>query len=264
MADTIFMIHGMWSTAHDWDNYRRFFEAKGYRCIAPTLPYHDMDPHAEPDARLGTASLLDYADVLEQELRELDEKPIVMGQSMGGLLAQMLGARGLAKLLVLLTPATPAGILAITPSVIRGFWSTQTKWGFWKKPMRQTFAEAEYSMMHLLPESERKAIYDRFVYESGRAAFEIGYWFLDTRCTTRIDESRVTCPVLVVGATQDRITPASVVRRVAKKYKAVATYKEFENHAHWVLGEPRWEEIAEYVYGWLRREEHEAASPASG
>jgi pimeloyl-ACP methyl ester carboxylesterase len=175
-----------------------------------------------------------------------------MGHSMGGLLAQILGARGLAKALVLLTPASPSGIVALTPSVVKSFWSIQTTWGFWKKPMRQTFGEAVYSMLHLLSEKEQKETYDKFVYESGRAACEIGYWLFDSKGASKVDESKVTCPVLVVAGAQDRITPASVVRRVARKYKAVSTYKEFENHAHLVLAEPRWQEVAEYVGGWLR------------
>ena len=66
-----------------------------------------------------------------------------------------------------------------------------------------------------------------------------------------MDESKVTCPVLVVAGTEDRITPASVVRKVADKYKAVSTYKEFPDHAHWVIGEPGWQEIAEHVSDWL-------------
>lgn len=246
------MIHGMWGGPWYWENYRRAFEAEGYQCLATTLPYHDMDPHSMPDPHLGTTSLLDYADVLEREVRQLEATPILMGHSMGGLLAQMLGARGLAKALVLLTPASPSGIMAIRPSVVRSFWSTQMTWGFWRKPMRQTFGEADYSMLHLMPEKEKKETYDKFVYESGRAAFEIGYWFFDSRAASMVDESKVTCPVVVVAGTRDRITPASVVRLVARKYKAVSTYKEFENHAHWVVGEPRWQEVAEYIGGWLR------------
>jgi pimeloyl-ACP methyl ester carboxylesterase len=58
---------------------------------------------------------------------------------------------------------------------------------------------------------------------------------------------------LVVSGAEDRITPASVVRKVADKYKAVSTYKEFENHAHWVIGEPGWEKIAEFVSDWLKQ-----------
>ncbi|MDO8787343.1 MAG: alpha/beta hydrolase [Sulfuritalea sp.] len=252
MANTILMIHGMWGGPWYWENYRRVFEAEGYRCVATTLPYHDMNPRGAPDPRLGSTSLLDYAAALEREIAQLDEKPILMGHSMGGLLAQMLATRGLAHSLVLLTPASPYGIVALTPSVIRSFWSMQTTWGFWRKPMRQTFGEAAYSMLHLLPESEQKQTYEKFVYESGRAAFEIGYWPFDSRGASRVDASRVTCPVLVIAGARDRITPASVVRKVARKYATVSTYKEFENHSHWVVAEPGWQEVAEYADSWLK------------
>lgn len=70
----------------------------------------------------------------------------------------------LASALVLLTPASPAGILALRVSVIRSFWSGITQWGFWRKPYRQTFAEAAYSMLHLLPEDEQRRVYDSFTY----------------------------------------------------------------------------------------------------
>ena len=62
-------------------------------------------------------------------------------------------------------------------------------------------------MLHLLPENEQKETYGKFVYESGRAAFEIGYWLLDSKNASKVDESKVTCPVLVVAGAEDRITP---------------------------------------------------------
>ena len=253
MTETIFMIHGMWAGSWAWHNYKNFFEEKGFQCVTTSLRFHDMDPQDTPHPQLGTTSLLDYAEDLEQEIRQLGPSLIVMGHSMGGLLAQILGSRGLAKALVLLTPASPAGIIALTPSVVKSFWSAQIKWGFWKRPMRQTFDEAVYSMMHLIPVEEQREAYDKFVYESGRAAYEIGYWLFDTRKAAYVDETKVKCPVLVIAGGQDRITPASVVRKVAEKYKAVSTHKEFEDHAHWVLAEPGWTEIAEYVISWLKQ-----------
>jgi len=126
-----------------------------------------------------------------------------------------------------------------------------TTWGFWRKPMLQTFEEAAYSMLHLIPLDEQKRIYGRFLFESGKAISEIAYWYLDPTNATRVDESRVTCPVLVIAGSQDRMTPASVVRRVARKYKAVSTYKEFHDHAHWVVGEPGWQDVANCVIQWL-------------
>lgn len=250
-AKTIFMIHGMWSGSWVWDNYRKFFEAKGYRCVSPTLPFHEVPPDARPDPRLGTTSILDYAQTLEEEIRRLDGQPILMGHSMGGLLSQVLGSRGLASALVLLTSAAPAGIMSIKPSVLWSFRSTLPRWGFWRSPIRQTFDEAVYGLLHLVPVEEQKTIYGKFVHESGRAAFEIGFWLLDPRRATTVDASAVTCPVLVVGGGKDRITPVSAVRKIAARYPAVSTYKEFPDHAHWVLGEPGWEEIARFVGDWL-------------
>lgn len=252
MADTIVMIHGMWGGRWYWENYKKYFEGKGYACVTPVLRHHDMDPGAAPDPRLGNTSLLDYAADLETEIARLPGKPILMGHSMGGLLAQILGARGLAKALVLLTPASPAGILALRPSVVRSFWSAMTRWGFWRKSFRQTYEEAVYSMLHLLPAEEQVRAYGKFVYESGRAAFEIGFWLLDGRRASAVDEAKVTCPVLVISGKEDRITPAPVVRNVAHKYRTVSTYRELEGHAHWVVSEPGWQDITGLIAEWLK------------
>ena len=253
MAETIVMIHGMWGSGWYWENFKGFFESKGYRCVIPTLRFHDMDPNAVPDPRLGTTSLLDYAEDLEKLIRELQVRPILMGHSMGGLLAQILGSRGLAKALVLLTPASPRGIIALKPSVIKSFWSGLTTWGFWRKPLRQTFDEAAYSMLNLMPFESQKSIYDQFVFESGRAASEIGFWLFDSKKAARVDESKVTCPVLIIAGEKDRIVPVSITRKIAEKYKRVSTYKEFPDHSHWVVGEPGWQEIAEYIKEWLHQ-----------
>ncbi len=245
------MIHGMWGGSWSWDNYKTFFEKRGYHCITTTLRHHDINPLAPPDSMLGTTSLLDYVNDLEQEILQLGTKPIVMGHSMGGLLAQILASRDLAKALVLLTPAAPSGILSLSPSSIKSFWSVLTKWGFWKTPNRQNFNEAVYSLLHLMPTDQQKIIFDKFVYESGRAATEMGFSFLDPHKTASVDASKVTCPVLVIAGSEDRITPAVVVEKIAKKYEPLSTYKCFDDHAHWVIGEPGWQEIAGFVSAWL-------------
>jgi len=247
------MIHGMWSGSWYWENYQRFFEDRGYRCLTPTLRLHDVDPKEPPPPQLGTTSLLDYAADLEDEIRKLDQPPVIMGHSMGGLLAQMLGSRGLASALVLLTPAPPRGIMALKLSSIRGVWSTLTTWGFWRKPCRQTYKEAVYSTMNLLPPEEQKETYDKLVFESGRAVFEVGLWFLDRNRASEVDASRVTCPVLVIGGAHDRIMPAPVVRKIARKYRNVVIYREYADHAHKVITEPGWQKIAADIADWLEQ-----------
>jgi len=248
MSRTIVMIHGMWGGGWCWEYYKNFFEEKGYQCHTPYLRYHEVDPQDDPDPRLGATSLLDYAQDLEDYIQKLDQKPILMGHSMGGLLAQMLGARDIATALVLLTPASPAGIIALRYSVLKSFWGILSKPGFWKNPHRMQYESAVYSMMEVLEEPERKSIYDRFVYESGRALTEIAFWNLGVRGAS-VDSAKVNCPVLVVGGGKDRITPPTVVRKVAQKYKG--TYIEFGDHAHMVIVEKGWEKIAGFVDYWL-------------
>ena len=132
---TIFMIHGMFGGSWCWDHYRAFFEARGDRCLAPDLRHHDAAPGADPHPELGTLSLLDYAADLEAAIRSLDEKPVIMGHSMGGLIAQILGSRGLASALVLLAPAAPAGIWSVKSTVVKSIPASMFRWGVWRRPV---------------------------------------------------------------------------------------------------------------------------------
>lgn len=251
MQRDIVMIHGMWGGGWYWEKYRNFFAERGYQCHAPYLRYHNVDPKAEPDPRLGTTSLLDYAQDLEKYIKEkeMNDKPILMGHSMGGLLAQILGARGIASALVLLTPAPPAGIFALKFSVIKTFRPVLFKWGFWKKPHSLPLKNSVYGMMHLMSEEDQQDFYVRCVHESGKAATEIAFW----QQNARVDESEVKCPVLVVAGKEDRITPAPVVKKVAQKYGSHPhSYKCFDKHAHMVVCEPGWQDVAGYAWEWLK------------
>ena len=111
MAETIVMIHGMWGGPWCWESYEAYFEKEGYRCVTPTLRYHDIHPGNEPDSRLGRVSLIDYADDLEELIRGLDGPVILMGHSMGGLLTQILASRGLAD--------RPSAPMTIGPAIWR-------------------------------------------------------------------------------------------------------------------------------------------------
>ncbi len=252
MGKTVFMIHGMASGQWAWDNYRSVLEAAGYTCVAVTLPYHNTDPTSAADPKLGTTSLLDYAAALEQQIRALPEKPVIIGHSMGGLIAQILASRDLAQAAVLITPAPPAGILALTPSVLKTFSPIIGRWNFWKKPFRFPQKTAQYAILNRLSPAQQAAEYASFVPESGRAAFEIGYWMLDRKQATRVDAQKIHCPMLVVGATEDRITPASVVKQVAEKY-STASYRQYNQHAHMIMQEDGWQIVAQDVLTWVQQ-----------
>ncbi|GAB4399379.1 MAG: hypothetical protein OHK0053_19440 [Microscillaceae bacterium] len=262
MSRNIVMIHGMMQTPLCWNNYQPELEKAGFICQAPALRFHQLSQKEAPDARLAETSILDYVADLEKEIDKLAEPPILMGHSMGGLLAQILAARGKAKALVLLTPAPPHGtVLVSPPSSLRSFSEVLQKWKFWQKPFRLSFEKAVYSVMHLLPEEEQKAQYQNLVYESGKALFEIGMSPLDGKKASRVNPEAISCPVLVISGKEDRIVPASVVKKIARRYPQ-AVYWELEDHAHWVLGEKGWEEIVTKIIAWVK-ENVPHQSPAS-
>lgn len=247
----VVLIHGMWGGGWYWDRFQEYLESRGFRCMAPNLRHHDIAPDAPAPPGLGETSLLDYADDLERSIRALERPPILIGHSMGGLLAQILAARGLASAAVLVTPAAPARVVAIRWSVLRTFAGVLFRWRFWKRPHKLSYGKAEYGMMLRLPPNERRYLYDRGVWESGRAAAEIGFWFLGLR-GARVDPSRVNCPLLVIAASEDNITPAKVVRNVAMRYPTTRDYREYPGHAHWIIREPGWQRVADDIIEWIR------------
>jgi pimeloyl-ACP methyl ester carboxylesterase len=251
MAETLFMIHGMCGGGWVWDNYRSYFESQGYNCVATTLRYHDPDSRENPPPQLGTTSLLDYLDDLIAEIAHLGVEPILIGHSLGGLLAQMLASRVPCKALVALASTPPAGILVLRPRLVKAFSSILFRWGWWHQPMRHTFQEAVYSMLHALPPQDQHPTYDQFVYESGRAGFEAGFWFLDSKRAAHVDASRVTCPVLVLAGAHDRCASVHAVRRIAQRYEPHSTFHLLPKHAHWMVAEPGWQEVTGWISDWL-------------
>ena len=107
MARLAILIHGMWATSDVWRNWRKFLEDRGWQTLAPSLRHHDVPPAAPPPA-LGETGLCDYVADLEAIIAGLPEKPVVIGHSMGGLIALRLCANGVAKAGVLLTLGVPA------------------------------------------------------------------------------------------------------------------------------------------------------------
>ena len=64
---------------------KKHFEANGFNTISPALKNHDVDVGAPPPEGLGTTSLTDYADGIIELVTSLDQPPILVAHSLGGL-----------------------------------------------------------------------------------------------------------------------------------------------------------------------------------
>jgi non-heme chloroperoxidase len=245
----IMMIHGAFCGPWAFEKFRGPFEAAGYRVHAPMLRHHE---HGVPIHRaLGTTSLTDYAHDLAKLIEALDAPPVLVGHSLGGLLAQMLAAKGLARALVLLAPCPPWGMLPSTFFEVAASQTMLLAGDFWNAPLRPDYSIAAAHSLDRLPPAERHKVFARFVPESGLATFEIMHWAFDAKRASLVHPESVTCPILALAGTHDRINPPSTVRRIAERYKGRAIFQDIKGHSHWLIGEPGWEKIAARAVRWI-------------
>jgi pimeloyl-ACP methyl ester carboxylesterase len=242
----ILFVHGMFGGAWYFERYQTFFAARGYPAYAVNLRGHHG---SRPVADLGRVSVLDYvADATEAALRI--GAPIVVGHSMGGLITQKLAEAGVARAAVLLCAAPPRGIPVTSLRLIGRqlkYLPALLRW----QPVRGASADHDALTLNRVPEQERAALHDRFVLESGRAALEMSLGRI------AVDASRVTCPVLCVTASDDRLVAPRIARRIAARYGA--PLMQFPGHAHFIVGEPDWEGPATEIEAWLARSVPSAA-----
>jgi pimeloyl-ACP methyl ester carboxylesterase len=167
--------------------------------------------------------------------------PIVVGHSMGGLIAQRLAEEGAVSAAVLVCSAPPKGIPIFSwRLLVRQFRYLPAVLG--NKPIRPSPSDTAAVALNRVPLTQRADMLPRFVPDSGRAAREI-------LLGVRIDSSRVTCPVLVMAAADDRYIPARIGRHIARRYRA--PFREYFEHAHMMPCEPGWETPVREMEHWL-------------
>ena len=244
----VVMIHGGFCGPWSFEGFAAKFKSQGYAVQCPALRFHDLP---EPPEALGTTSLRDYAADLEQSLDTLKAPPILVGHSLGGLLAQMLAARRTVHAAVLLAPSAPWGVPPSTLFEIATAQAMLLQVGFWNQILPPDSDIAARHSLDRYARPERDNIFRQLVPESGRAMFETIHWGLDMGRASEVDAKKVSCPILAIAGGEDRINPPGTVERIAALYKERATYEKISGMSHWLIGEPGWEKVADRALAWL-------------
>jgi pimeloyl-ACP methyl ester carboxylesterase len=233
-------------------NFARYFEARGRACHSPAYRYHDR-PVVEQKTALVGLSIADYVDDLAAFVETLGRTPILVGHSLGGIISQQLAARGLARAIVLLNGSVNWGILPSTDNERALGKLLMSAGAFWESTLLPDFdTMARFGLNKLAPEAQR-TVFDRLGPESGRVMFELFFWMFDQNATTRIDYSRVRCPVLVISGSEDRAVSPSTARQIAERHGPNATFREFQDFGHYLTLEPNWRMIARTCALWMEQ-----------
>lgn len=244
------MVHGMWGTGEVWGPFKEYFQNMGYYDVhTPTLPYHQQGP-AHP--QLGDSGLTVYRAFLEDYIARFDQKPILIGHSLGGLLVQQLAARDLCRAAILICPAAPYGIWCVRPQMWPVLLRLALQGRFWRKSFRLKPFEANYNLFNGFPKDQQQAMFDTLVPESGRIGGEAAMWFFDRRKASTVDFTQLVCPVLMLVGTEDRIIPKGVCQANARKFRQEDFEIRMIQGAHWPHREPGWEKVANRCHTWIQ------------
>ena len=245
---SVIMIHGGFCGPWAWDDFAARFREAGYTVETPALRHHDG---GKPPQALATTSLSDYAADLEKQIAALKTPPILVGHSLGGLLAQMLAARTDIAAAVLLAPSAPWGVPPSTLFEIGAAQGLMLRVGVWSMILEPVFDIAVTHSLDRFPKEQRREIFEKFVPESGRVAFEILHWGLDMARSSEVDVRKINCPLLFLTGDNDRISPPGTVQRTAALYKDRAQFEIVPDMSHWLIGEPGWEQVCDRCLTWL-------------
>ena len=252
MGKTLLMVHGVGCGGDVWDRMKRDFVMAGWTCETPTL-FADLRTGSNPPAGLADLTLDDYINAATDHADAITERegerPVIIGHSMGGMIAQKLVEQGHARGGIFLTPAQPAGCTVTDLRVLRTFWSI-LKVGQKNVPggvFKVGPSGFRWGVLNAVPKDRHDAIYEQALFDSGRV-------YQDLANPGPIDESRIVVPTLTIGAAKDRATVIKAVRKVGAKYakaKVPGDYLEYGRNAHWIVDEPGTEQVSADILEWM-------------
>jgi pimeloyl-ACP methyl ester carboxylesterase len=248
MARDVVMIHGAFAGGWYFGWLRAAFEERGWRVRALNLRHHGGGYVPRELAQVG---LEDYRADLTDLLRQYDEPPVLVGHSMGGLLAQQLASDGRAAAAVLLAPSAPWGIFPTSPHEYGTAMGLLQQGDYWNRIMVPDRQIAMTLALDRMDGELREQAMDLLGPESGRAIFQTIHWGLDFSMGSAVDHRKVECPVLCVAGTADQAVSTGTVRSVARKYHKVSTYEEVPRLSHFIAGEPAAKGLPDLVLSWL-------------
>ncbi len=232
------MIHGMWSRPSAFTQLRAELEASGLRSAAVTLPHHDVPPGAPPPPELATLKLGDYVAALERDVAELGEAPVIVGHSMGGLLAQLVSVKVQPRGLILLSTAPSAQAAGLSLSSIKTMRRVTGRWGWWREPTLLDAQSARYGVYNGVPEAEIRPALADLTWDSGPVMAQLAAPWLDREKGSRVDYSRLTMPTLLITGLEDRIVPPATSRKTARLISAHngrVDFEEWPGIGHWLF-----------------------------
>lgn len=236
----ILLIHGMFGGGWYFESWASFLCDKGF------VVYVIKDLHkGENLTKVDFYAYLEKStEVVKSICATTKDKIILVGHSMGGLIAQKIAEINsyLIDGLVLIASAPPKGISTMSWSVARAMLKHFLAISL-NLPLKIDRKSALKLLLSWLGDEKRKEqFFKRFVPESSIVAKQLAFSRIP------VDEKKVVCKTLVTAGAYDRLLPIETQVKIADKYDA--DYKSFLN-GHMMMLEDYRDKIISAIHEWI-------------
>jgi non-heme chloroperoxidase len=238
----LLFLHGAYAAAWCWDeHYLPYFAAQGFESHAVSFSGHGASPGRE---RLDSFGIDHYVADVAAVAAGLSAPPVLIGHSMGGMVAQKYLERHEAAGVVLLASVPPQGLwaaalgLAFQKPGLMGDLNRLLGGG---RVALDTLRQAMFAQPVTMDDLARW--YKRMQPESHRAIWDMTLFNLPLKSRMNLP------PLLVLGAEHDSLIPVSQVEMTARHYGVKAEI--FPGLGHGLMLERDWRTVAARILAWL-------------
>ena len=255
----VVFIHGLWLHASSWQPWCDLFDAHGYASIAPGWPSEAPTvaaARAHPDA-VANQSIDELVAHFQKIAASLHARPVLIGHSFGGLLAEKMIGMDLGVAAIAIDPAQIKGVLPLPLAQLRSAWPALSNPLNLSRAISLTSEQFRYGFGNALSEAESDALHDRWSIPSpARPLFQAAAANFVPGAEAKVDTANDTRgPLLLISGTADHTVPDVTTRAAFRLYRnssAVTELKQFEGRGHSLTVDGGWKDVALACLAWLR------------
>jgi pimeloyl-ACP methyl ester carboxylesterase len=241
----VVFIHGLWLHATSWAPWLELFRQAGYEPVAPGWP---GIPDTVEDARANPDSIA-----------ALPARPVLIGHSFGGMIAEKLLGEDYGVAAVAIDAAQIKGVLPLPLSALRSTLPVFKNPANIHKAVSLTAEQFRYSFGNALSDTESDELYQRWnIPAPGRPLFEAAAANFSLHSPAKVEtRNQDRGPLLLVMGGQDHTVPEAITKSTLKQYRhsdAVTDLEEFPDRGHSLTIDAGWAAVAEATLAWLTKQ----------